>query len=904
MASRYHRKEIQQADRSMEIGSSVGLYFAICLLWIIVGGIGSNSVAQTPQPVPLPVIPDGPAVETVLESLWRNNLYSIANDACQAQVKILPAGSDARIRWQCWLIRGLAGEAVDLEDRVPPDVEKGAEHWKQIDSILQEIDAIKPAPFRALWIRWQYLHGIHLRAQGAMARYLANPLDNASRDAALAAIRDLDRGAEELQKKIGQQVTGNAASTTVQARKQIRELQELSTETALLRCDALALRGQAYPFESADAIAAGTEMEQFALEAAGKIATDWSGRAKLDLAIAVAKWLQGNSAEALRRLQTLLQSDDSRVRQRALDLLVQCALQANLRSDAEAALSQFQSTKATPEYALAQMRLALYDLPQGEDTSSVRQQGLKDLLAARDSIGQRFGGYWQRRAEALLLSVTKTGGASSMNNAAEATELVRIEVRQLIAAQRFDEAVQKLLQQAGLLKRENGNALAIQLTLQAAALEQKQKKWKDARDLFRQAAVDYPEEKDAAAAHLMSIFCASQLVRSAPQDAELLKTLDELFIEQLKLFPNEISSIQAALQYSQSANARRIWSEAAGKLREQLAQVSFPHELVWLVVELDLRSIYWQFAEGDPRAVENTQVTVDAWQRWIDERPQDASGDSLRNLGGAGLVSIIDLLPESLMMRLTINEKWNGYRQTWLKAKFQEAEPSFAWKEIWQSISDIKQALREQRKVDEKSFQRLANWNLQREQQLAADSSTSKGLLPSIALWAAAEVITENIEMIEPTERWNSRATLSELHRLFRQATDHVSWSRAPADKSDGLIWRMGTVDKNRQQYLGALSEKIAAQPRVSNWQRIRALLLETGDAEELEEALGIYRRLAAGAKSGSDEWLRARYRSALCLLWLKKPEDARQTIEVILLTHPPKNPLWKARLEEFKEVK
>lgn len=904
MASRYHRKEIQQADRSCEIGSGLRLYFAVCLLWIFVGGIGSDLLAQTPQPVPSPVIPDGPAVETVLESLWRNNLYSIANDACQAQVKILPVGSDARIRWQCWLIRGLAGEAVELEDRVPPDLEKGTENWKSIDSILQEIDTIKPAPFRALWIYWQYLHAIHLRAQGAMARYLANPLDNASRDAALAAIRDLDRGAEELQKKLGQQVSGNAASTTVQARKQIRELQELSTETALLRCDALALRGQAYPFQSADAIAAGTEMEQFALEAAGKIATDWSGRAKLDLAIAVAKWLQGNSTEALERLQTLLQSNDSRVRQRALDLLVQCALQADLRSEAEAALSQFQSAKATPEYALAQMRLALYDLPQGEDSSSIRQQGLKDLLAARDSIGQRFGGYWQRRSEALLLSVTKAGGAGSMNNAAEATELVRIEVRQLIAAKRFEEAVQKLLQQAGLLKRENAGALAIQLTLQAAALEQKQAKWKEARDLFRLAAVDYPDEKDAAASHLMSIYCASQLVRSAPQDGELLQTLDKLFIEQLKLFPNEISSLQAAVQYSQSANVRRIWSEAAGKLREQLAQVSFPHELAWLVVELDLRSIYWQYADGDTRGVEHTQKTLAAWQLWIDERPQDVSGESSRNLGGACLISIVDLLPESLVMRLTLHEKWNDYRQTWMKAKFQEEEPGFAWKEIWHSVSDLKQTLREQRKIDEKSFQRLANWNLQREQQLAADSAGTNRLLPSIALWGAAEVITENVEMIEPTERWNSRAALSELSRLFRQATENISWSRAPADKSDALIWRMGTVDTNRQRYLGALSDKIAAQPRVSNWQRIRALLLETGDAEELEEALGIYRRLAAGAKSGSDEWLRARYRSALCLLWLKKPEDAQQTVEVILLTQPPKNPLWKARLEEFKEVK
>jgi hypothetical protein len=175
----------------------------------------------------------------VLESLWRNNLYAIANDACRAQVDLLPVGSDARIRWQCWLIRGLASEAIDVEDRSPPDLDKAKQNWAQIDAIHNESQSTTPPPFRGLWIRWQILHAIHLRSQGAMARYLANPLDNVSRDSALASIRELDRGAELLQKSIAELVVTNSASTTVQARKQIRELQELSTETALLRCEAV-----------------------------------------------------------------------------------------------------------------------------------------------------------------------------------------------------------------------------------------------------------------------------------------------------------------------------------------------------------------------------------------------------------------------------------------------------------------------------------------------------------------------------------------------------------------------------------------------------------------------------------------------------------------------------------------
>jgi hypothetical protein len=876
------------------------------------------ALAQTPTPIPAPVIPapvipDGPAAETVLETLWRNSLYAIANDACRAQVDLLPVGSDARIRWQCWLIRGLASEAIDVEDRSPPDVEKAKQNWAQIESIHSEAQATTPPLFRNLWIRWQFLHAIHLRSQGAMARYLANPLDNASRDLALASIRELDRGAELLQKSIAELVVTNSASTTAQARKQIRELQELATETALLRCEALALRGQAYPLQSADAIAAGTEMEQFAIEAASKIATDWSGRSKLDLALAVSKWLQGNRSETLERAQTLLQSNDSRVRLRALDLLVQAALQGGDRELVERTMLQFQSLEATPEYALAQMRLALFDLPKDANASSVRRQAMSQLLASRDAIGQRFGGYWQRRAEALLLSVTSSGSSNTMSNSNEATELVRIEVRQLIAASRLDEAVNKLLQQAALLKRDQVNDVAIQLTLQAAAIQQKEKNWNGSGDLFRQAAVDFPSQKDASAAHLMAIYCITQAVRSSPKDTALWSKLDDLFVEQLKLFPEDPASLQAAQQYGQSANARRIWQEAANKLRPHIANVFFSHDLAWLIVELEMRGISWQYLENDPRTLENTQKTLVAWRDWAAALDKETTNENLRNLGAAAQVVLLDMLPEALTLPLEADPSLESFRGQWKKTQLLPEESGFAWKEAWQVVMNAKQEMATKRVLTNKSIGSLTNVLGVANTGIGAAPDSNKAgqgnqaatvLSPSVALWCATDVILEQLEMLNPTERSDSRESMMDLFRWLTIASEQPSWNVVSEDRLNLMRWRLGVFGKDRQSYLVQLDGKIKIEPRVPVWQRTKALLLETGGADDLDQALGIYRKLAAGAKTGSYDWLRARYRSALCLLWLKKTEDARQAAEVILLTHPPTEPIWKSRLEALKNLK
>jgi hypothetical protein len=368
--------------------------------------------------------------------------------------------------------------------------------------------------------------------------------------------------------------------------------------------------------------------------------------------------------------------------------------------------------------------------------------------------------------------------------------------------------------------------------------------------------------------------------------------------------------LQAAQQFAQSANYRRSWQTAADKMRPHIAHVSFSHELVWLIVELEMRGLAWQHLDNDPRTLETAQNNLAAWRAWTDNIDKDATNEHLRKLGAAAQVVIRELLPEALSLAMEKDANVESFRSQWEKTQVQPAEAGFSWKEAWQVVTNAKREITETRGLSRNTITALTKvlegLGDETGENSADDAkpktkNSSAALSPSVALWWATEVILEQLELLSPSERSNVREVMEELSRLLTIASQQASWRVAPQDKLNLLRWRLGVFGKDRQAFLVQLDDQIKKQPRVPVWQRTKALLLETGDADELEQALGIYRRLAAGAKSGSDEWLRARYRSALCLLWLKKVEDASQAAEVILLTHPPAETLWKKRLEALK---
>ena len=634
-------------------------------------------------------------------------------------------------------------------------------------------------------------------------------------------------------------------------------------------------------------------MEQSATNAASKMAEDWSGSSKLKLAIAASKWLQGQIDEAMELLIPLLQSNDSKVRQRALDLYVQCALASSQPDKAKTILAQFRSSTTSPELALAQLRLALFELPADSNADSVRQAAIKDLLASRDAIGDRFGNYWRRRAEALLSSVSKSASTTSKP---PSLDIIRIEIRQLLDAKRFDEAIAKLIQQAALLQKKNESDSAVQLLLQAAAISQKTLRWQPASELYRQASLLNPTHKDAAASHLMAIYCAEQELRNNSKNDTSLKQFQTLLKEQLEQFPDNSASLQAAKQLNQMLNNLKQWKVAAEELRPLIAKVSFSKELFWIVLENDFRAIYWQFPEGDPAA---SQYAIEAFSHWNDiatnKTPNEATSANSQQLASVAMLLMLDLLPESIAFSLP-EQKAIPQKTELLKSLNDPADNS---SKTWMSAREFALQIRDQARLQQpfptaSAKELLSVFDIDDSAGTNAQGQTPA--LVSIALWSALETSAEQAELLPPDERWQSRELLQELRKLLDRGLAEPAWKQANLDRATRLGWRLESVGPNRLQALNQVLERIKSQPRIAAWSRTRAVLLETGDQEELEEALGIYRKLASGARIGSEDWMQARYHSALCLLWMGKKEDAKQTADVILLTHPPQNQIWQQR--------
>lgn len=854
-------------------------------------------LSQLDDTTTAPTLPDGPPSESVLEAMWRLGMYASANEVCELQIQQSEPGSNSQARWTMWLIRGLAGEAVELEDQSEPDLQKAERLWGKIDELVQATRQSPTPADRTPWIVWQSLHANLLRAQAQMANYLANPLNTQARENALESIRLLDNRSEQLSKDISKRVEQLASSSTGASRRSIRDLQELSTETALLKCEAMLLRGQAYPYNSADTIAAGTEMEQSATSAASKMAEDWSGSSKLKLAIAASKWLQGNINEAMELIIPLLQSNDSKVRHRALDLYVQCALASGQSDKAKTMIDQFRSTATSPELALAQLRLALSELPADSDAASVRQAAIEELLASRDAIGERFGNYWKRRAEALLSSVSKSTTTTSRP---ASLEIIRIEIRQLLDAKRFDEAIAKLIQQAAVFQKKTETDSAIQLLLQAAAISQKTLRWQPASELYRQASLLNPTHKDAAASHLMAIYCAEQELRNNSKNNASLKQFKDLLKEQLERFPDNSASLQAAKQLNQLLNNLKQWKNAADELRPLITKVSFTKELFWIVLENDFRAVYWQFTEGDPAA---SQYAIEAFNQWNEiatgKTPNKEVSADLQPLASIAMLLMADLLPESVAFSLP--EQKVISQKAELLNSLSDPTDSSAMK--WMTARKFALQVRDKAKLQQPfpiAWAKELLLFFEGAERSGNNTQEQASTPMSIALWTALEISAEQAELIAPDERWQSRELLQELRKILDQGLADSAWKQANLDRGTRLGWRFESVGPNRLQALNQVGERIKSQPRTAAWSRTRAVLLETGDQEELEEALGIYRKLASGARIGAEEWMQARYRSALCLLWMGKKADAKQTADVILLTHPPHSQLWQERWKEF----
>ncbi len=274
-------------------------------------------------------------------------------------------------------------------------------------------------------------------------------------------------------------------------------------------------------------------------------------------------------------------------RLRAGSALVE-ALCAESQTDQADAIAKVLSKNFTgPEVDMADLRVAIARMKQLP--ASGRPQALAAIVAQTKAIGEKYGGYWRNRSEALLVAEAsaspsttavaskndqpKPGETELIPNTSGNSELLTIEVRQLLAGGQTIAAITRLRSAVAAAEQAKQFDDALQIALEAAKLMQKEKQWGEAADLLAPLAVAHPSASKAAAAHALAAWCIAQSLKDSTSPA-LQKRYEELLGNQLNTWPDAPETLKGEEYLSTWLTSQKRYEDLANMWLDRVTLVS------------------------------------------------------------------------------------------------------------------------------------------------------------------------------------------------------------------------------------------------------------------------------------------------------------------------------------------
>lgn len=714
---------------------------------------------------------------------------------------------------------------------------------------------------RGAWIQFQSARCRWLLLRSAVSAYLASPTRTTLSEWSLEQIRD----AIEILEKIELAVASIApASPTVNKKggPTATEVSSLIADSKLLHCDLLVLRASLYRNDADERAAVGTSMLALLDEAEKKIGVGWSDYPKIEIARCRARlYLQEYSKVVDIAQQTLApwesQGDRFAISRWGASLGSIAAESLRRSGDLEEAsrwLARCGGWQTEPSLAIEHFAIQL------ARTQSTDNAALQSILELKKEIANRFGPYWSNRADALLIEFNRASpgtsgspdmpGVSNTPNRSVANELIKAEVRQLLAAKRWEQAIDRL-QQAELTSAEQRDVVqAMSFAMQAAALWGLQGDPMTAANEFYRAAVTYPESDQAAKAAMNGIamvqaglakISADQKIsedQRTERRKEWLLLRTEIWKELLDRWPNSEQAATAAdslteyyLGIDKIDELCELWISRLEKLK------STPSESVQQVASraLDFLRIYaWLLQESwlDSSVVQSEDSTkLDGWIARYEQIVQQGNWESIpMELNGL-----------------------NAWRKTagW---EFSGALNKLTNAPKW--LAGIVPA------------QSLAN-------QLLNSPPSDFGKSEA---WVALQQTLGEIQGSLPTESIADSGLMRSVRRsctYWQCLLEHFANPQGPA------MERLKTLESEN--------------PRDPWWTyyaaRFRSRVLASQSEAEL-----LWRRLAAAFPAGSVGWLECRARQVQLLRTSGRAEAAQQLAELVLATTPNLDALWRSR--------
>ena len=791
-----------------------------------------------------------PAEDATLEAMCRNGLAATAVRYAEVQRELASDDASLYSKWTMRLMECYAQGAL----RGTSD----AADWENCSSTYQDFLKSRPGDSRLPWLTWQLTRCDLLNAQSKLARFLAVPALNRERDEALALVRRIERQLESLEDDIQRRLP-LAARQGISGGPEApaEQLAKLLVDTGLLRCEALLIRSRMYETGSRDRIAAASDVESQAADVLKRTGQDWPSRDALLIAKATAELELGKSAEALAELIRLASdAAEINVRHRAAMIAIETLTATGEVSSARRLLPLLSDLASGAEGEIAKMQIAIADLP--GDKSEDRDRQLAIIVQRAKQLGDEYGTYWRNRAEALLRKAASPGSTST--GAEVAVDLMIVEVRQLLAADRAQEAVQRLLQFRDNEAAAGRGNTAIQLASMASALLQREGKWLEAADALASICLDFPQAEQASEAHVRATYALSQALRQVSGNNEIAAQYESALTRQLELWPDSHATDEAQLWLGRWLGGLQKTEAFAGTLLVRATNcrdrtIAARVLLDWLAVVLAVPESQHrrQLADDMQQQIDNgafeasqqtarvVQLTALAYSQWPSQE------ETKQLLAAANRLATSTSAPEDRMLLLAVE----------LLLQVQAGKtPANGITKAWLPI-DLPLELR-------------------------------KGL--ALALVEAVGELPIGYQA-----RW-----AREL-KFDKRWADELIQDLNVASKAAGLRMQQwcGEADV-ALQHLGELS---VANPRNGPLQlQLSAALADSGTGG-LAESTRLARQLAANSRPGSELYLASRWRLIRNYLLQGDREKAKATARLVLAAQPLDSGVWLERFREAAQV-
>lgn len=896
----------------------ISISLSICLLQIL-GTISiGREMDQSKQSERFAIGPalifDHPDVSFV-ESLLNSGFFDIAIETCRDRYRMVEASQgDAAAQWSMLEMHSVAAKVA----AGPAIIDDPASLPKLLapNQIVLERNPDSPRLFwlkqQQQWCRWLVLR----RMQAA---YIAVPARKPIREWSLATIRDCLAELETLQLQIQKAPARNGKSNN-KSDPTPDQWSSLINDNFLLQTDFLLLRALYYPAKSTERIAAAAEMLSALDNAELRISADWPGRPNIDLARCAALVHLDRPAEALSKIKSLVQRLTAQVegkpkqvnrwRLRIASLAAEACRNLGNTMESNQWLESVGGWTVAPEIAIEHFA-NLVSAPVGPQNNEpkaiavgqpISETQLANALQIKKEIGLRFGSYWQQRADAILLAnhllnSNDPGKAPAPTSTTLKIELLMSEAKQLLAAKRWDEAIEKLSQAELSAASSSNEKIALDIAIQAASVLFTNGQKEAAEDRFHRAAIAYNKQPKAPDAAIMSVWSFDKAVRFDASATALHPNDEEAELKQqmycgrlmdiVNTWPNTTQANEAVtkldrlfLATDQLTELIALW----GQRLDHSSAVLTPNPKQWSDFDQALSRFALVCTATQDAWYDHSIFVTEAMKKLrpkLDElrtKLLDRANPNDRTVVRSILTSILD------------SSRWPSQNADTSNSQLNANPTSLA-------VSFLaKTAIAAQPTIREELFAKLDATHV--------DETTDLALI-----WTATELLFQQIiqfgmsKPIDPKDLTNFRSCVERLNAMVSQE-DKLVIAGLGTFQSLQLVrslqlYRVAIQCWSNEEATGVatIQAAIALENKIPWWTYRSARLFQTLGSQR-EKAIQQFRHLAKGFPVGSEPWLESRARTVQTMRQMGDAKGSKELTNFVFATFPAAAKEWQARFD------